>query len=165
MDLRDITYFNVIAEHRHLGRAADALGISQPALSKSLRRLETSLAVKLVKRTPKGVELTAEGSALQVRAGELRLALQSVAREIKEVSQGRVGDLNIGIGAAISEDFLAAGFAKLLKDAPRTKLSVRVSDNDVLVPAMKNGEVDMIVNYRWKHPDEIVYEHLYDDDF
>src|SRR5215204_511905 len=165
MDLRDITYFNVIAEHRHLGRAADALGISQPALSKSLRRLETALAIKLVKRTPKGVELTAEGSALHVRAGELRLATQSVVREIKEVSEGRVGHLHIGIGAAISEDFLAGAFARLLKEAPRTMLNVRVSDNDVMVPAMKNGELDMIVNYRWKQPDEILYEHLYDDDY
>ena len=54
MELRDIEYFAVIAEHGHLGRAADALGLSQPALSKSLRRLEQALQVKLVKRTPKG---------------------------------------------------------------------------------------------------------------
>jgi DNA-binding transcriptional LysR family regulator len=165
MDLRDINYFTVLAEHSHLGRAADALGISQPALSKSLRRLESALAVKLVKRTPKGVELTAEGSALRRRASELRLSLQSVTREIKEVSEGRVGHLHVGIGAAISEEFLSSAFARLLKEAPRTMLNIRVSDNDVMVPAMKNGELDMIVNYRWKQPDETLYEHLYDDDY
>ena len=57
MELRDIEYFAVIAEHGHLGRAADALGLSQPALSKSLRRLEQALQVKLVKRTPDTWEL------------------------------------------------------------------------------------------------------------
>ena len=165
MDLRDIKYFTTVAEHNHLGRAAEALGISQPALSKSLRRLESTLAVKLVKRTPKGVELTTEGSALQRRARELWLSLQSVTREIKEVGEGRVGRLHIGIGSAISEDFLSDAFARLLKEAPRTMLNVRVSDNDVMVPAMKNGELDMIVNYRWKRPDETLYEHLYDDDY
>ena len=67
MELRDIEYFAVIAEHGHLGRAADVLGLSQPALSKSLRRLEQALQVKLVKRTPKGVELSAEGSVLLLR--------------------------------------------------------------------------------------------------
>src|SRR5262245_34352125 len=101
MELRDIEYFAVVAEHGNLGRAAEALGISQPALSKSLRRLETALGVKVVKRTPKGVELTSEGTALQLRVRELRLSLQSVAREIKEVGEGRVGQLRIGVGAAI----------------------------------------------------------------
>ena len=88
MELRDIEYFAVIAEHGHLGRAADALGLSQPALSKSLRRLEHALHVKLVKRTPKGVELTAEGSVLLLRVRELRLSLQGVAREIADMSSG-----------------------------------------------------------------------------
>ena len=64
MELRDIEYFTVVAEHGNLGRAAEALGLSQPALSKSLRRLEHEIGAKLVKRTPKGVELSAEGMAL-----------------------------------------------------------------------------------------------------
>jgi DNA-binding transcriptional LysR family regulator len=55
MDLRDIEYFAVVAQHGHLGRAAEALGLGQPALSMSLRRLEKSAQAKLVKRTPKGV--------------------------------------------------------------------------------------------------------------
>src|SRR5215468_4510488 len=98
MELRDIEYFTILAEHGHLGRAANALGISQPALSKSLRRLETALEVKLMKRTAKGVELTPEGVALELRARELRLSLQSVAREVKEVGEGRVGQLRLGVG-------------------------------------------------------------------
>src|SRR5215207_8301172 len=106
MELRDIEYFAVLAEHGHFGRAAAALGISQPALSKSLRRLEAVLEVSLMRRTAKRVELTAEGSALASRARELRLSLQSVTQEIKEIDKGRVGQLRIGIGAAISENFL-----------------------------------------------------------
>ena len=166
MELRDIEYFAVIAEHGHLGRAADALGLSQPALSKSLRRLEQALQVKLVKRTPKGVELTAEGSVLLVRVRELRLSLQSVAREIADVSQGRVGHLRIGVSAAISERLLSAAFAALLKDAPRTKLIASVSDNDLMVPALCNGELDLIIHYLPLTPLEgVVWEHLYDSEY
>jgi DNA-binding transcriptional LysR family regulator len=166
MELRDIEYFAILAEHGNLGRAASALGISQPALSKSLRRLETALEVKLMKRTAKGVELTPEGSALQLRAHELRLSLQSVAREVKEVGEGRVGQLRIGVGAAISEDFLSAAFARLRKDAARAMLDVIVSDNDVMVPGLRNGELDAIVNYNPPmRPEGILYEHLYDDDY
>src|SRR5437016_1896935 len=54
MELRDVEYFAVIAEHGHLGRAAQTLNISQPALSKSLGRLEAAVGVRLVRRTPKG---------------------------------------------------------------------------------------------------------------
>ena len=100
-----------------------------------------------------------------MRAGELRLSLQSVAREIKEVSKGLVGRLNVGIGAAISEDLLSAAFAQLLKEAPRTTLNVHVSDNDLMVSAMNSGELDVIVNYRWSQHDAALYEHLYHDDY
>ena len=80
MDLRDIEYFAVIAEHGHLGRAAEALGLGQPALSVSLRRLEDSAGAKLVKRTPKGVELTDVGRALLSHVGRLQLAREDLAR-------------------------------------------------------------------------------------
>jgi DNA-binding transcriptional LysR family regulator len=62
------------------------------------------------------VELTAEGSVLLLRVRELRLSLQGVAREIADVSQGRVGHLRIGVSAAISEQFLSAAFATLLEE-------------------------------------------------
>ena len=93
MELRDIEYFAVIAEHGHLGRAADVLGLSQPALSKSLRRLEQALQVKLVKRTPKGVELTAEGTVLLLRGSAATLG----ADDLAAIAKGR----HAGIGQAI----------------------------------------------------------------
>src|SRR3954463_8741280 len=110
MEWRDIEYFAVLAEHGHLGRAAEALGLSQPAVSKSLRRLEQALEVKLVKRTPKGVELTAEGSALLLGVRGLRLSLQDVAREVKDVGEGRIGRLRVGVGESIGEYLLPAAF-------------------------------------------------------
>jgi DNA-binding transcriptional LysR family regulator len=164
MELRDLEYFAVIAEHGHLGRAADALHLSQPALSKSLRRLEQILDVKLVNRTPKGVELTAEGSMLLLRVRELRLSLRSVSREIADMSQGRAGQLRIGASSPVSEQLLSNAFAALLKDAPRTKLLVSTSDNDFMFPALHNGDLDVIVTY-FRPTEGLVGEHLYDDEF
>lgn len=129
MELRDIEYFAVIAEHGHLGRAADALGLSRPALSKSLRRLGETLQVNLVKRTPKGVHLTAEGAVLLRRAQDLRLSLKSVAREVADLSEGRVGHLRIGTTGTIVDEFLSPVLINQLKDAPRTQVIVIVSDN------------------------------------
>jgi DNA-binding transcriptional LysR family regulator len=164
MELRDIEYFAVVAEHGHLGRAAAALGLSQPALSKSLRRLESALQTKLVKRTAKGVELTLEGSTLLARVSELRVSLQNVAREITEVGEGRVGRLRVGAGFAISEQFLSAAFATLLKNAPRSSLQITLSDNDLMIPALRNGELDLIINYHPPRlPEGLVFAHLFDD--
>lgn len=165
MELRDIEYFAVVAEHGHLGRAAESLGLSQPALSKSLRRLEQAVQAKLVKRIPKGVELTAEGSALLLRVRELRLSLQGVAREIADLSRGRVGYLRIGAGENIAEHLLPAAFTALLKDAPNLALKISVSDNDLMLPALRNGELDLVVNYlRASLPEGLVQEHLYNDE-
>jgi len=110
--------------------------------------------------------LTAEGSVLLLRVRELRLSLQGVAREIADVSQGRVGHLRIGVTVAISEQFLSAAFATLLKNAPRTKLIVSVSDNDLMIPALRNGELDLIIHYSPATPPEgFVCEHLYDSEY
>ena len=167
MELRDIEYFAVIAEHRHLGRAAETLGMSQSALSKSLRRLEQAIQGKLVKKTPKGVELTPEGTVLYARARELKLSLQSVAREVAEVGQGRAGQRRVGVGFPRPEELLRAAIAAMLKDAPKASLVVTVSDNDVMVPALRAGELDLIFNYLSVpagSPEGLVREHLYDDE-
>src|SRR3990172_3075862 len=100
MDLRDIEYFAVIAEHGHLGRAAEALGLGQPALSISLRRLESSAGAKLVKRTPKGVELTDIGSTLLSHVRRLKLAREDLAREVSDLAHGQAGHLRIGASPA-----------------------------------------------------------------
>src|SRR6185436_7335895 len=98
MNLRDLQYFAVVAKHRHLGRAAASLGLSQPALSMSLRRLERFMQTKLVKRTPKGVDLTAPGEVVYAHASRLRLSIEDISREVADLSEGRAGYLSIGTG-------------------------------------------------------------------
>ena len=61
---RELEYFLAICETRNLARAADVLGVSQPALTRSLQRLEARFATLLFVRAPRGVELTPVGAAL-----------------------------------------------------------------------------------------------------
>lgn len=167
MELRDIEYFNVVAAHRHLGRAAEALGLSQPALSKSLRRLEHELGAKLVNRTPKGVELTAEGMALLGRARELHLSFQAVAEEIRDVGRGRVGHVRIGAGPVSSVEMLVKALLPLIEEAPKISYDIAVSDNDLMIPALRRGDLDLIVGYapRALPRDGLVEELLFELDF
>src|SRR6267143_6082115 len=85
MELRDIEYFAVIAEHGHLGRAADVLGLSQPAFSKSLRRLEQALQVKLVKAHPEGGRVDRR----RVRAPPARARASALAARCRARDCGR----------------------------------------------------------------------------
>src|SRR5262245_40897848 len=124
MELRDIEYFAVVAEHRSIARAAETLGLSQPALSKSLRRLEASVRAKVVKRTPKGVELTAVGTALLAQVRRLRLTLDDITREAADLSEGRAGHLRIGTTSLQALHFVPTACDALLKEAPKATLTI-----------------------------------------
>ncbi|NIY69299.1 LysR family transcriptional regulator [Streptomyces malaysiensis] len=81
LDLRLVQCFTVVAEHRHFGRAAEALRTTQPSLSRQIRRLEQQLGVRLLDRTTHGSKLTAAGEVfLPLAAGLLRSATEAMAR-------------------------------------------------------------------------------------
>jgi len=158
---RDIEYFVVLAEHGHVGRAAEALEIGQPALSISLRRLEKAVDAKLFKRTPKGVELTAEGRALLAHARRLQLGRTDMEREISDIARGKTGHLRIGV-SPMTADCLAETYPLLLKDSPGLMLEITDSDNDIMLPALLNGQIDVVLNYLPPVPFEgTKQEHVY----
>jgi DNA-binding transcriptional LysR family regulator len=165
-DLRDIEYFAVIAEHRHLGRAAEALGLGQPALSVSLRRLEQAAQAKLVERTPKGVQLTAVGAALLGHVARLRRAREDLTRELADLAHGYAGTLRIGASPSNLLAALPEVCASLLQNAPKLGLSVSALENEALLPALRKGELDVAVGHvqQFRAPD-IVEIPLQEDEF
>jgi DNA-binding transcriptional LysR family regulator len=166
MELRDIEYFEEIAEQRHLGRAAERLGLTQPALSKSLQRLEHAMQVKLFARNAKGLELTAEGSLLLARARDLRLSLRNVAREVIDVSQGRAGHLRIGVGPVVPTALISTALARLFMEVPRVTARVMISDADEIVPALRKGELDLNINFMHATtPEGLRYVRLYEEEY
>jgi DNA-binding transcriptional LysR family regulator len=94
LDLRLVRYFTVVAEHRHFGRAATALHVAQPSLSRQIHRLEQQLGARLLDRTPQGARLTEAGEVFLPRAkGLLRSATQAAAatRAAAEPSRITIG--------------------------------------------------------------------------
>jgi DNA-binding transcriptional LysR family regulator len=165
MELRDIEYFLAIGTHRHVGRAAQEMGVSQPALSKSLRRLERELGTRLVERNSRGIAFTGVGAALLDRMHRIRLSVADVAREAADLIGGRAGHLRIGVSPNTSE-YLPALYAVLAKEAPDLSLQVVDSDNDVMVPALCKGELDLVFNYMYPSPDErTTQERVFDEEW
>ena len=166
MEARDLHYFAVVAEYGNLRRAADAIGISQPALSKTLRRLEKSAGTKVVKRTPKGVELTAMGHALLTHAKRLQLAMDDVLKEVADLNGGRAGLLRIGANFEASELLLPSACEILLQRSPDVITKITAGTNDALLPALRSGELDLIISGIPKAGDkDLIQGHLWDEDF
>lgn len=166
VELRDLEYFAVVAEHGNLRRAAEALDLSQPALSKCLHRLEQTVGAKLVKRTPKGVELTAVGAAMLQHARRLQLSRDDITREVADLSQGRAGYLRVGVGAGVIDRLVCAACSIVLKDSPSARIKVTVASNAELLQALRDGELDLIVGGIPPSPHEdLVQERLLGDQY
>jgi DNA-binding transcriptional LysR family regulator len=107
LDLRLVRYFTVVAEHLHFGRAATALHITQPSLSRQIRHLEQQLGARLLDRTPQGSRLTEAGEVFLPRARALlRSATQAAAhtRAAAQPSRITIGYItNIIVTAAVRE--------------------------------------------------------------
>lgn len=147
MELRDIRYFAVVAEHQNIGRAAEALNLSATALTKSLRRLEKSVGEKLVQRAPKGVALTAVGAALLNRINPLQGALADVRREAADLARGDTGHIHAGANNAFAEGTLADACVELSRQSARISVEVTITGDTALAAALRSGEIDFCVTY------------------
>jgi len=166
IELRDIEYFVAVAERGNVGRAAESLGLSQPALSKSLRRLESSLRTKLVKKVPKGIELTAVGTAFLAHVGRLKLSLDDVSREVSDLTEGRAGHLRVGANHFAVDYLLPEAGRRLMESAPKLTWAVTLAQNDALLPALREGVYDLIIAGLPEYPQrDLVQQHLLDNEF
>ncbi|MES3037027.1 MAG: LysR family transcriptional regulator [Bdellovibrionota bacterium] len=120
----DLRYFLELAQTLHLTRAAERIGITQPALSHCLKRIETDLNTQLFIRSKKGVELTSAGIKLKQSATELiqnwetlRFAIQADTEEIQ-------GVIKLGCHTAVAQYLLPKVLSELLKENPRIDLQL-----------------------------------------
>lgn len=144
MDFRLLKYFAACVEHKNLHAAADALHISQPALSKAIRNLEAEFQVPLFERRPRGVVPTAYGLALlrytKLIDGDMRRAVA----EIDAMRGATKGKINIGVvPTMIAPVSLAA--RGVMKSNPGLMLSIRAGFSAELMAALLDGELDFAV--------------------
>jgi DNA-binding transcriptional LysR family regulator len=87
LDLRLVRYFTAVAEHRHFGRAAEALHITQPSLSRQIASLEQQVGARLLDRTPRGTRLTEAGEVFLPRARTLLRSADQAAAEARAAAE------------------------------------------------------------------------------
>jgi len=97
MDLKRLRYFVAVAEEGHVTRAAEKLGMQQPALSLQIKAIERELDVQLFRRTPRGVELTSAGQALLAEAKALLAHHDRAVETTRRAARGAQGRLCVGM--------------------------------------------------------------------
>ncbi|MCP3442808.1 LysR family transcriptional regulator [Bradyrhizobium sp. CCGUVB14] len=145
MDLRDLTYFEVIADLGHMGRAADKLGRTQPALTKCIQRLEDAVGADLFERTGRGITLTRVGEVLLARARRMREAMEESLREVTDFAAGTAGRVGIGCGATMGEYLLPQICRAIIADAPGLAIEVQIGMSGVVRAALRERILDVAI--------------------
>lgn len=144
MRLDDVKYFLAVAKLGLLHKAADELGISQPALTKAIHRMEESLGVQLFRRTPKGMTLSEHGQIFHSSALRLKREFDNASHLLDEAKAGANAKVRVGVTPA-NEDLVNTAFLRLLRTRPALKLQTKVQLSDALLSLLHNGEVSFIV--------------------
>lgn len=144
MRIDDLTYFLAVADTGLMHRAADQVGISQPALTKAIRRLEDTLGVALFVRTAKGMRLTEFGETFRTSALKLDREHRNALQLIDESKAGQQAKVRVGVTPA-NESYVNDTFLRMLKHRPLMRLEIRVQLSDSLFGMLHNGDVDFVL--------------------
>ena len=143
MDLRDLRYFVAAAYLGHFHRAAATLNITQPALTKSVRRLEAQAGARLFEPVGRRVRLTELGEVLRKHARALLQAADDAQQRVRDFAAGSAGLVRIGASAAAVELLLPTVVERLVEAMPDVMLDISVGMNDVLCEDLKAGRLDL----------------------
>ncbi|MDA8051081.1 MAG: LysR substrate-binding domain-containing protein [Rhodospirillales bacterium] len=145
MDLRHLQHFLVAARHGSLRRSAEAAGISQPALTKSIHRLEASLEVPLFERSSRGIRLTEFGEALVLHARALDVEFRLAREAIQGMRSTARGVIKVGAGPSMSVSLLPVLTERLLGQSEDVRIEAYPGLNDTLLAALEAGTIDFAI--------------------
>jgi DNA-binding transcriptional LysR family regulator len=160
IELRFIRHALALGQHGNYARAAKSIGLTQPALSRSIATLESQLGVQLFDRTNRGVEPTAFGRLLIERGERLLDGASELRRELVLLKGLDIGELTIAAGPHIGELVLGEAAGLLLADHPRLRLRLSFADFRVVGQRILRGEADVGLAHAgaWSNEPEIVVE-------
>jgi len=145
LDLKLVHYARTLGQHRNFGRAAEALDLSQPALSRSIARLEAELGVRLFDRTRQGVEPTAFGERFLERGAQLLVEATRLEREISQTRDSEGGVLRVGAGPYAADMSVGPALGRLMARYPRLRIELQTGDWRDIVRGLLQGELDLAV--------------------
>src|SRR5712692_985024 len=145
MELRHLRYFLAVGEALNFTKAAAQLRVAQPALGRQMQDLEDEIGVDLMKRSPRGVTLTAEGKLFLEEVRELLKRADESVEKVRALARGEYGELHIGYAPSPTVEILPPALTAFQKAVPRVKVFLHDLSSDELITGLQNGALELAI--------------------
>lgn len=163
MLIKQIEAFVEVVQRGTVSRAAEALGVTQPALTARLHALESELGQVLFARSGRGVRLTDAGRVFLPHAERALLAIVDGRAAVADLASGRAGKLIIGATSSVSSYVLPKVLKRFRMEHPRVELTVRTGHSEKVLELVLTESVELAIVRQLRH-DDIEVTPLYDDE-
>ncbi|HLI94706.1 MAG TPA: LysR family transcriptional regulator [Candidatus Baltobacteraceae bacterium] len=143
MELQQLEYFRVVARTEHVSQAAEELGITQPALSRAISRLERDLGVALFDHRGRSVKLNRYGKAFLRHIERALGALQDGRREITDLADRDAGVIAFGFAHALGTTVVPDLIASFRQQHPRARFQSLQNASHIILEELEAGDVDL----------------------
>lgn len=145
MDLRSLRYLVVLSRHLNYTKAAEELGIGQPALSRSIQAIERRMNTRLFDRDRGGVHLTRIGRNLTARGEALLREADELDRMLERSSKADEGEVAFGVGHVPAESLLSRFLKNMFTDHPKLLLNIAVRSPMALLDLLLAEKIDFFI--------------------
>lgn len=156
---RNLKAFLAVARAGNLTAAADTIGLTQPALTKTIRRMEHEYKAQLFERSARGMRLTPVGKTLFARAETIEMHHRQAHEEIEAIAAGSVSSFRIGAGAAYQMTIAPMLVKQLICEFPETRFVLDFDVNSITLPRLVGGEIDLMLGAFHTTPPEGIDVH------
>src|ERR1043165_3300982 len=145
MELRHLRYFVAVADALNFTKASARLRVAQPALSRQMTDLEDEIGVDLMKRSPRGVTLTAEGRLFLEEVRELLKRADEAVEKVRALARGEYGELHVGYAPSPTIEILPPALAAFQKAVPGVQVLLHDMSSDEIADGLRSGSIQLAV--------------------
>lgn len=145
LSLRHLILLDAIAREGTLLAASQSVGLTQSAVTKALQEAEATIGTQLFDRTNRGVRATQAGEVLIAHARLVLTQLRHAGQELEDLRSGSGGRVAVGVLLSAAVSILPTAIAAVRKQRPKLAVKVIEGTNDVLMPLLRAGELDLVI--------------------
>ncbi len=165
LTVRQLEYFQALADTMHFGRAAEIVGVTQPALSSQIAEMEQKLDCRLFERDRRVVRMTEEARLLRPRVGRILEELRDIEAIARRGHQAMQGRFRLGIIPTIAPYMLPRALPAIRQRFPKLQLELREAVTATLIDDTSNGRLDGFIAAEPLETAALASEILFEDRF
>ncbi|MGN6530083.1 MAG: LysR family transcriptional regulator [Burkholderiaceae bacterium] len=165
VSLRQLRVFRSVAETLNFSRTGEAIGLTQPAVSRAIHELEAALGLRLLDRTTREVALTEAGRALSVRLVRALDELDATLADVAALADADGGKVRVASAPTLSAHLMPQCIAACAREAPRVRFVLLDRIQQDVLESVRSGEVDFGVVVEPSTTDDLLCEDILHDPF